>query len=62
MLPASAMQAGSVNVAAEGRDASRHIDRAILPTYAQMLLDHVNGLTQEENDRQSRIMAERGLY
>ena len=43
-------------------DASRHIDRAILPTYAQMLLDHVNGLTQEENDRQSRIMAERGLY
>jgi PPOX class probable FMN-dependent enzyme len=43
-------------------DASRHIDRAILPTYAQMLLDHVKGLTQEENDRQSRIMAERGLY
>ena len=43
-------------------DASRNIDRAILPTYAQMLLDHVKGLTQEENDRQSRIMAERGLY
>jgi uncharacterized protein len=43
-------------------DASRHIDRAILPTYAQMLLDHVKGLTQEENDRQSQIMAERGLY
>jgi hypothetical protein len=43
-------------------DASRNIDRAILPTYAQMLLDHVKGLTQEENDRQSRITAERGLY
>jgi PPOX class probable FMN-dependent enzyme len=43
-------------------DASRHIDRAILPTYAQMLLDHVKGLTQEENNRQSQIMAERGLY
>ena len=35
-------------------DASRHIDRAILPTYAQMLLDHVKGLSQEENDRQDR--------
>jgi PPOX class probable FMN-dependent enzyme len=43
-------------------DPSKHIDRAILPSYAQMLLDHVKGLTQEENDRQSRIMAERGLY
>jgi len=43
-------------------DASRHIDRSILPSYAQMLLEHVHGLTQEENERQSRIMAERGLY
>ena len=43
-------------------DASRHIDRAILPTYAQMLLDHVKGLSQEENDRQTKVMAERGLY
>jgi PPOX class probable FMN-dependent enzyme len=43
-------------------DASRHIDRKILPTYAEMLLDHVNGLTAEENERQSRVMAERGLY
>jgi hypothetical protein len=43
-------------------DASRHVDRAILPTYAQMLLDHVKGLSQEENDRQTKVMAERGLY
>ena len=27
-------------------DASRHIDRAILPSYADMLLDHVGGLTR----------------
>jgi uncharacterized protein len=43
-------------------DGSRHIDRSILPSYAQMLLEHVKGLTDEENQRQSRIMAERGLY
>jgi len=43
-------------------DASRHIDRAILPSYAEMLLDHVGGLTREENERQSQVMAERGLY
>jgi hypothetical protein len=43
-------------------DGARHIDRAILPGYAAMLLDHVRGLTREENDRQSRVMAERGLY
>jgi PPOX class probable FMN-dependent enzyme len=43
-------------------DATRHIDRTMLPTYAEMLLDHVSGLTQEENELQSRVMAERGLY
>jgi uncharacterized protein len=43
-------------------DGSRHIDRAILPSYAQMLLEHVKGLTEEENERQSQIMTERGLY
>ncbi len=43
-------------------DATRHIDRAMLPSYAEMLLDHVEGLTQEENERQSQVMAERGLY
>jgi PPOX class probable FMN-dependent enzyme len=43
-------------------DESRHIDRAILPSYAEMLLDHVRGLTHDENERQSQVMAERGLY
>jgi PPOX class probable FMN-dependent enzyme len=43
-------------------DGTRHIDRATLPSYAAMLLDHVSGLTREENDRQSQVMAERGLY
>ncbi len=43
-------------------DGARHIDRKILPTYAEMLLDHVGGLTSEENERQSQVMAERGLY
>src|SRR5215475_14029424 len=40
-------------------DASRHIDRSTLPSYAQMLLEHVKGLTHEENERQSQVMAER---
>ena len=39
-----------------------NVDRAILLTYAQMLLDHVERLSQEENDRQTKVMAERGLY
>lgn len=43
-------------------DGTRHIDRATLPSYAAMLFDHVSGLTREENDRQSQVMAERGLY
>jgi len=43
-------------------DATQHIDRATLPSYAEMLLDHVNGLTQAENERQSDVMAKRGLY
>lgn len=43
-------------------DGKRHIDRTSLPSYAEMLLDHVRGLSHEENERQSQIMAERGLY
>ena len=43
-------------------DASQQIDRATLPSYAEMLLDHVNGLTEAENARQSDVMAKRGLY
>ena len=38
------------------------IDRSELPTYAEMLRDHVEGLTDAENERQSKIMADRGLY
>lgn len=43
-------------------DPERHIDRKILPSYPRMLLDHVQGLTEAENDRQTQVMAERGLY
>jgi hypothetical protein len=43
-------------------DAQKHIDRAILPSYPAMLLDHVRGLTHEENERQTQVMAGRGLY
>lgn len=43
-------------------DPERHIDRKILPSYPRMLLDHVQGLTEAENERQTQVMAERGLY
>lgn len=43
-------------------DPSKQIDRSLLPSYAEMLLDHVNGLTPAENDRQTDIMTKRGLY
>lgn len=43
-------------------DPAAQIDRGIVPSYPAMLLDHVRGLTAEENDRQSKIMADRGLY
>jgi len=43
-------------------DATQQIDRTVLPSYAEMLLDHVNGLSEEENARQTQVMAERGLY
>ena len=43
-------------------DVSQQIDRSQLPSYAEILLDHCRDLTQEENDRQSKIMSERGLY
>jgi uncharacterized protein len=43
-------------------NAEKHIDRAILPSYPAMLLDHVRGLTHDENERQTQVMAERGLY
>ncbi len=43
-------------------DPDVQIGRNELPSYAEMLVDHCEGLTQEESDRQGRIMAERGLY
>ncbi len=43
-------------------DGRQHIDRSQLPSFPEMLLDHVRGLTPSENDRQSQVMAERGLY
>jgi hypothetical protein len=43
-------------------DGSRHIDRATLPSYGDMLADQVAGLTREESDRQGAEMARRGMY
>lgn len=43
-------------------DASRHIDRASLPSYGDMLVDHVEGLTRDESERQGAEMARRGMY
>src|SRR5262245_31945193 len=43
-------------------DPTKHIDRAQLPTYAEMLADQVLGLTREESERQGEEMARRGMY
>ena len=43
-------------------DPSRHIDRNELPSYGAMLVDHCEGLSQEESDRQGTKMAQRGMY
>ena len=43
-------------------DPAHHIDRSQVPSFPEMLLDHVRGLTPSENERQSQVMAERGLY
>lgn len=43
-------------------DATRQIDRTELPSYGQMLADHVPGLTSEESTRQGAEMAKRGMY
>jgi len=43
-------------------DPAKHIDRAELPTYAQMLADQVQGLSLEESERQGEEMARRGMY
>ena len=43
-------------------DPSKHIDRAQLPSYGDMLADQVEGLTREESERQGAEMAKRGMY
>lgn len=43
-------------------DAAKHIDRALIPSYGKMLADQVEGLTQEESERQGAEMARRGMY
>lgn len=43
-------------------DPSRHVDRSAFASYPDMLRDHVPGLTDKENERQSEVMARRGLY
>ncbi|MGH1417942.1 MAG: pyridoxamine 5'-phosphate oxidase family protein [Hyphomicrobiaceae bacterium] len=43
-------------------DSTAQIDRSQFPSYPAMLKDHVDGLTDEENERQSKVMAKRGLY
>ncbi|NJO34724.1 MAG: pyridoxamine 5'-phosphate oxidase family protein [Rhodospirillales bacterium] len=43
-------------------DPSQHIDRSKLPSYGDMLADHVAGLTPAESERQGAEMARRGMY
>jgi PPOX class probable FMN-dependent enzyme len=43
-------------------DASHHISRDELPTYSEMLVDHCEGLTQDESEKQGAEMARRGMY
>ncbi len=43
-------------------DPSKHIDRADLPSYGEMLADQVEGLSREESERQGAEMAKRGMY
>jgi PPOX class probable FMN-dependent enzyme len=43
-------------------DPTRYIDRNDLPSYGAMLVDHCEGLTQEESERQGAEMARRGMY
>lgn len=43
-------------------DKDAQIDRNIIPSFPDILQDHVEGLTTSENERQSKIMSDRGLY
>ena len=43
-------------------DPTRYINRSELPSYGDILVDHVAGLTKEESDKQGAEMARRGMY
>lgn len=43
-------------------ESSKHINRAELASYGDMLADQVEGLTREESERQGAEMARRGMY
>ena len=43
-------------------DPEARVDRKAFPSYPAMLRDHVAGLSDEENERQSAVMAARGLW
>jgi PPOX class probable FMN-dependent enzyme len=43
-------------------DPSKHVNRSMLPSYGTMLADQVEGLSQEESERQGAEMARRGMY
>lgn len=43
-------------------DSARYINRSELPSYGDMLVDHVAGLSKEESDQQGAEMARRGMY
>ncbi len=43
-------------------DSARHMNRSELPSYGDMLADHVAGLTKEESEKQGAEMARRGMY
>ncbi|BAT61897.1 pyridoxamine 5'-phosphate oxidase [Variibacter gotjawalensis] len=43
-------------------DPAHFINRDDLPSYGAMLVDHCEGLTVEESDRQGAEMARRGMY
>ncbi len=43
-------------------DPAQHINRDDLPSYGAMLVDHCEGLSSEESERQGAEMARRGMY
>ena len=43
-------------------DATQYINRDELPSYGDMLVDHCEGLTRDESEKQGAEMARRGMY